>query len=106
MSSSETTPLLGNRNIDSEMVMFARRSTTAGGFMAKLNKLAVESEPGLSSSQLMLTNKDLKPGMTFPKVSRRQLETNKWQLNRIEDNGDRGTSSGSGSRIHLISTHG
>ena len=71
-----------------------------------LNKLAVESEPGLSSSQLMLTNKDLKPGMTFPKVSCRQQETNKWQLNRIGDNGDRGTSSGSGSPIHLTSIHG
>lgn len=75
MSSSEITPLLGNnsitatRNIDTNMVSFGRRPATAEGFKAKLNKLAVESEPGLSSSQLMLTNKDLKPGMTFSKVS-------------------------------------
>lgn len=64
MSSSEITPLLGNnRNIDDTMVMFGGRPATAEGFRAKLNKLAVESEPGLSSSQLMLTNEDLKPGM-------------------------------------------
>ena len=28
-----------------------------------VDKLAVESEPGLTNAQLMLTNHDLKPGM-------------------------------------------
>ena len=30
-----------------------------------VDKLAVESEPGLTNTQLMLTNHDLKPGMTL-----------------------------------------
>jgi NCS1 family nucleobase:cation symporter-1 len=28
-----------------------------------LDKIAVKSEPGLTTAQLMLTNEDLKPGM-------------------------------------------
>jgi hypothetical protein len=30
------------------------------------HKLAVKSEPGLTTGQLMLINEDLKPGMLFP----------------------------------------
>lgn len=34
-----------------------------------LDKVAVESEPGLSSAQLMLANHDLKPGNVDPSES-------------------------------------
>ena len=35
------------------------------------DKLAVESEPGLTNAQLMLTNHDLKPGMTIERSQKR-----------------------------------
>jgi hypothetical protein len=31
-----------------------------------LDKVAVESEPGLTNAQMMLTNSDLRPGETIP----------------------------------------
>lgn len=34
----------------------------SGTFRKVVDKLAVESEPGLTNAQLLLTNHDLKPG--------------------------------------------
>ena len=35
------------------------------GTVSFANKIAVESEPGLTNAQLLLTNHDLKPGKTW-----------------------------------------
>lgn len=57
----ETTPLLDTcerRTLPPILTMARLRDTK---FSRVLDKLAVESEPGLSTPQLMLTNEDLKP---------------------------------------------
>ena len=56
------------------------------------DKLAVESESGLTTAQLMLTNYDLKPGELF-NGTERQVNVTYWahQLNPNGDNGVRGT---------------
>lgn len=53
-----------------------------------VDKLAVESEPGLTNAQLMLHNHDLKPGKIYYKCTRMKLLIQS-QLNLPDDNGER-----------------
>lgn len=60
---SEFTPLLSSASalethIGARYTMETTKKTRAGRF---LDKIAVESEPGLTTTQLMLANEDLKP---------------------------------------------
>lgn len=68
-----------------------------------VDKLAVSSEPGLTNTQLMLTNYDLKPGASEQRRSTNNSKLNDTQLNRNVDNGGHGTSWGFGSQIPSIS---
>jgi hypothetical protein len=65
-----------------------------------VDKLAVESEPGLTNAQLMLNNHDLKPGKK--KFPSRKTKTDNLQLNHSVDNGELGISWASGLQIRLM----
>lgn len=68
-----------------------------------VDKFAVSSEPGLTNTQLMLTNYDLKPGASEQRKSGENSKLNDTQLNLDVDNGAHGTSWGFGSQIPSIS---
>lgn len=70
------------------------------GFAHYANKLAVSSEPGLTNAQLMLTNHDLKPGMSCFNHQRVFYSSNTaWQSNLSAGSGVHGILWASGSPI-------
>lgn len=62
-------------------------------------KLAVSNEPGLTNAQLMLTNHDLKPGMSKPEEPQIHSIDTIPQSNLSGDSGALGILLASGSRI-------
>ena len=63
------------------------------------DQLAVASEPGLTNSQLMLTNHDLKPGMSKPEEAQIHNIDAVPQSSLSGDSGALGTLLAFGSRI-------
>lgn len=89
----------------------ARAKMKASKVKRVLDKLAVDSEPGLSSAQLMLANHDLKPGnkQRSPNLAdEKDLYSSSrfQQSNRNADNGEHGTLLVFGSPTPSISTPG
>lgn len=69
-----------------DLIMEKVKATKFAHFV---DKLAVESEPGLTNAQLMLNNHDLKPGMLFKQMPSK-LGLTILQSKQNVVNGDRG----------------